>query len=87
MTKPLILSSVVYLVKSDGVGRTESSCLLLPEAPTCLLRYLKHQGTDTKLQALVVPPSDLRPPPGIKSEAQEEEEQENLLLYVPLYPR
>ena len=51
--------------------------LLLPEAPTMPAPVLEvPRAQIPSYKPLVVPPSNLRPPPGIKSEAQEEEEQE-----------
>ena len=63
--------------------------LLLPEAPTMPAPVLEvPRAQIPSYKPLVVPPSDLRPPPGIKSEAQEEEEQEKPApKYVPSLPK
>ncbi len=63
--------------------------LLLPEAPTMPAPVLEvPRAQIPSYKPLVVPPSDLRPPPGIKSEAEEEEEQEKPApKYVPPLPK
>ena len=63
--------------------------LLLPEAPTMPAPVLEVPSAQRpSYKPLVVPPSDLRPPPGIKSEAEgEEEPAEPAPKYVPPSPK
>ena len=63
--------------------------LLLPEAPTIPAPVLEvPRAQIPSYKPLVVPPSDLRPPPGIKTEAEEEEEPaEPVSKYVPPLPK
>ena len=63
--------------------------LLLPEAPTMPAPVLEvPRAQIPSYKPLVVPPSDLRPPPGINSEAEEEEEQAKPApKYVPPLPK
>ena len=63
--------------------------LLLPEAPTMPAPVLEvPRAQIPSYKPLVVPPSDLRPPPGIKSEAEEKEEPAKPApKYVPPLPK
>ena len=63
--------------------------LLLPEAPTMPAPVLEvPRAQIPSYKPLVVPPSDLRPPPGIKTEAEEEEEPAKPApKYVPPLPK
>ena len=63
--------------------------LLLPEAPALPAPVLEVPRAEIpSYKPLVIPPSDLRPPPGIKSEADEEEEPAKPApKYVPPLPK
>ena len=63
--------------------------LLLPEAPKMPAPVLEVPRAEIpSYKPLVIPPSDLRPPPGIKSEAEEEEEPAKPApKYVPPLPK